>query len=117
MFSISAVTVSLQLTPQTIAILVAIAVVLLIILGIGGRRRSRRRRGGDAHRQERTPRRNLGTWVKRLDHDLETARKHAAKWRDAGCGYLICGWPDAGRTQVERFAKEVLPLFQPERVS
>ena len=28
--------------------------------------------------------------------DLDTARKHAAKWRDAGYGYLVCGWPDAG---------------------
>jgi alkanesulfonate monooxygenase SsuD/methylene tetrahydromethanopterin reductase-like flavin-dependent oxidoreductase (luciferase family) len=43
--------------------------------------------------------------------DLDTARKHAAKWRDAGCGYLVCGWPEAGRPQVERFAREVLPEF------
>src|SRR5436190_13877956 len=43
--------------------------------------------------------------------DLETARKHAAKWRDAGYGYLVCGWPDAGRAQVETFAREVLPEF------
>jgi alkanesulfonate monooxygenase SsuD/methylene tetrahydromethanopterin reductase-like flavin-dependent oxidoreductase (luciferase family) len=41
--------------------------------------------------------------------DLDTARKHATKWRDAGCGYLVCGWPDAGRAQVERFAREILP--------
>ncbi len=41
--------------------------------------------------------------------DLETARRHAAKWRDAGCGYLVCGWPEAGRTQVEAFAHEVMP--------
>ena len=26
--------------------------------------------------------------------DLDTARKHAAKWRDAGYGYLVCGWPE-----------------------
>src|SRR5439155_4028579 len=32
--------------------------------------------------------------------DHETARKHASKWRDAGYGYLVCGWPDAGRSQV-----------------
>jgi anti-sigma factor RsiW len=43
--------------------------------------------------------------------DLETARKHAARWRDAGYGYLVCGWPDAGRPQIERFAAEVLPEF------
>jgi F420-dependent oxidoreductase-like protein len=41
--------------------------------------------------------------------DLDTARAHAAKWRDAGYGYLVCGWPDAGRSQVERFARDVLP--------
>jgi alkanesulfonate monooxygenase SsuD/methylene tetrahydromethanopterin reductase-like flavin-dependent oxidoreductase (luciferase family) len=43
--------------------------------------------------------------------DLDTARKHAAKWRDACCGYLVCGWPGAGAAQVEAFAREVLPEF------
>jgi F420-dependent oxidoreductase-like protein len=43
--------------------------------------------------------------------DLETARKHAGKWRDAGCGYLVCGWPEAGRSQVEAFAREVMADF------
>jgi F420-dependent oxidoreductase-like protein len=43
--------------------------------------------------------------------DLDTARKHAGKWRDAGYGYLVCGWPEAGRAQVEAFAREVLPDF------
>lgn len=41
--------------------------------------------------------------------DLDTARKHAAKWQDAGYGYLVCGWPEAGAAQVEAFAREVLP--------
>jgi alkanesulfonate monooxygenase SsuD/methylene tetrahydromethanopterin reductase-like flavin-dependent oxidoreductase (luciferase family) len=40
--------------------------------------------------------------------DLDEARKHAAKWRDAGYGYLVCGWPGAGRPQVERFAREIM---------
>ena len=43
--------------------------------------------------------------------DLDTARKHASKWRDAGYGYLVCGWPDAGRPQVEVFAREVMSDF------
>jgi len=43
--------------------------------------------------------------------DLETATKHAGKWTDAGCGYLVCGWPDAGAGQVEAFAKTVMPKF------
>ena len=29
----------------------------------------------------------------------------------AGYGYLICGWPEAGRAQVEHFAREILPEF------
>ena len=40
--------------------------------------------------------------------DLDTARRHAAKWRGAGYGYLVCGWPDGGRSQVEAFAREVM---------
>ena len=43
--------------------------------------------------------------------DVDTARKHAGKWRDAGYGYLVCGWPDAGREAIERFVTEVLPDF------
>ena len=43
--------------------------------------------------------------------DLETARRHAGKWRDAGFGYLVCGWPDAGDAQVEAFVRDVLPEF------
>jgi alkanesulfonate monooxygenase SsuD/methylene tetrahydromethanopterin reductase-like flavin-dependent oxidoreductase (luciferase family) len=36
--------------------------------------------------------------------DLDTARKHAAKWQEAGYGYLVCGWPGAGDAHVEAFA-------------
>jgi F420-dependent oxidoreductase-like protein len=43
--------------------------------------------------------------------DLDTARKHAGKWRDAGFGYLVCGWPGEGEAAVERFAREVMPDF------
>jgi alkanesulfonate monooxygenase SsuD/methylene tetrahydromethanopterin reductase-like flavin-dependent oxidoreductase (luciferase family) len=43
--------------------------------------------------------------------DLEVARRHASKWRDAGFGYLICGWPGSGESQVEEFVREVLPEF------
>jgi len=41
--------------------------------------------------------------------DLDTARRDAEAWRDAGYGYLVCGWPGAGADQVERFAREVMP--------
>lgn len=43
--------------------------------------------------------------------DLETARRHAAKWRDAGYGYLVCGWPDGGDAQIEAFVRDVMPEF------
>jgi F420-dependent oxidoreductase-like protein len=43
--------------------------------------------------------------------DLETTRRHAAKWRDAGYGYVVCGWPDAGAAQVEKFVEDVMPEF------
>jgi F420-dependent oxidoreductase-like protein len=43
--------------------------------------------------------------------DLDTARKFAGRWRDAGYGYLVCGWPGEGAAQVERFAREVMPEF------
>jgi F420-dependent oxidoreductase-like protein len=43
--------------------------------------------------------------------DVDTARKHTTKWRDAGYGYLVCGWPTAGDPQVEAFARDVMPEF------
>lgn len=43
--------------------------------------------------------------------DPETARKHAAKWRDAGYGYLVCSWPEAGAARIEAFVRDVLPEF------
>jgi len=43
--------------------------------------------------------------------DLDTARKHAGKWDDAGYGYLVCGWPEAGDAQVEQFALDLMPDF------
>jgi F420-dependent oxidoreductase-like protein len=43
--------------------------------------------------------------------DLDTARKHADRWRDAGYGYLVCGWPGDGEANVEAFARDVMPDF------
>ena len=43
--------------------------------------------------------------------DLDTARRHAARWRDAGYGYLVCGWPDGGDAQIETFVRDVMPEF------
>jgi F420-dependent oxidoreductase-like protein len=41
--------------------------------------------------------------------DLDTAKKHAEKWKEEGYGYLVCGWPGAGDAQVEAFARRVMP--------
>lgn len=40
--------------------------------------------------------------------DLDAARRQAVDWRDAGYGYLMCDWPNAGRSQVEAFARDVM---------
>jgi len=46
-----------------------------------------------------------------LTPDFDLARKHIAKWRDGGWGYLVCGWPEEGAALVEQFASEVMPEF------
>jgi F420-dependent oxidoreductase-like protein len=43
--------------------------------------------------------------------DLDTAAKHAAKWQEAGAGYLVCGWPGEGEGLVEEFAAKVMPEY------
>lgn len=39
-------------------------------------------------------------------------RETAESLRESGISYLYCGWPGAGRDQVERFATEVLPALR-----
>src|SRR5215211_7492562 len=39
---------------------------------------------------------------------IDEARRAIDAWRDAGIGYLIAGWPGAGRPQIEDFARAVL---------
>ena len=46
-----------------------------------------------------------------LSEPIDTLRKYAAKWRDGGWSYLVCGWPDEGRARVEEFATKVMPEF------
>ena len=46
-----------------------------------------------------------------LSDPWDTVRKYLGKWRDAGWGYLVCGWPDEGRDRVEEFAANVMPEF------
>ena len=44
-----------------------------------------------------------------LDGTPDEIRREAERLRDTGIGYFYCGWPGAGRAQIERFAHEVLP--------
>ncbi len=41
--------------------------------------------------------------------DLDAARRQAEAGKDAGWDYLVCGWPGAGQSQVEAFARDVMP--------
>jgi F420-dependent oxidoreductase-like protein len=46
-----------------------------------------------------------------LSDDWDTVRKYIGKWRDAGWGYLVCGWPEQGRERVEEFALQIMPDY------
>ena len=39
-----------------------------------------------------------------LEDDLDDIARTIDAWRDAGFGYLVCGWPSQGRARVEEFA-------------
>ena len=43
-----------------------------------------------------------------LDGDLDDVRRTVDRWREAGFGYLVAGWPGEGRPTVEAFAAAVL---------
>jgi alkanesulfonate monooxygenase SsuD/methylene tetrahydromethanopterin reductase-like flavin-dependent oxidoreductase (luciferase family) len=50
--------------------------------------------------------------ARRLARDRHPALHRRRRFlRGKGYGYLVCGWPAAGRPQVERFAREVMPEF------
>jgi alkanesulfonate monooxygenase SsuD/methylene tetrahydromethanopterin reductase-like flavin-dependent oxidoreductase (luciferase family) len=42
-----------------------------------------------------------------LSGNLDAVRRDAESLRDAGMGYLVCGWPEEGRTRVEEFVEQV----------
>jgi F420-dependent oxidoreductase-like protein len=46
-----------------------------------------------------------------LSEPWDTVRHHAAKMRDIGIDYLICGWPSEGQDRVAEFAQQVMPEF------
>jgi alkanesulfonate monooxygenase SsuD/methylene tetrahydromethanopterin reductase-like flavin-dependent oxidoreductase (luciferase family) len=39
-----------------------------------------------------------------LEDDADTITRNVDAWRDAGFGYLVCGWPAGGRATIEEFA-------------
>jgi alkanesulfonate monooxygenase SsuD/methylene tetrahydromethanopterin reductase-like flavin-dependent oxidoreductase (luciferase family) len=43
-----------------------------------------------------------------IDDDPDQIARNIDAWRDAGFGYLVCGWPSEGRPLVEAFAKRYL---------
>ena len=43
-----------------------------------------------------------------LEDDWDTLAGNVDAWRDAGFGYLVCGWPPEGRPRVEEFASRFL---------
>jgi F420-dependent oxidoreductase-like protein len=40
--------------------------------------------------------------------DPDKWQRHVEAWEAAGFGYLVCGWPEQGRAQVETFAEQIL---------
>jgi F420-dependent oxidoreductase-like protein len=44
-----------------------------------------------------------------LSGDLDDVQRTAEQWRDAGFGYLVCGWPTEGQGRVEEFVQRVMP--------
>jgi F420-dependent oxidoreductase-like protein len=46
-----------------------------------------------------------------LSEPLDDIRRFVDGWRQAGFGYLVCGWPGEGRDRVEEFAQRVMPEF------
>lgn len=71
MGQITNISLSLHLSPQMVAIGIALFVVLLILLSIGNHRSRRRRRGGS-----NAPRSRASGGIRKRDHGLETARRH-----------------------------------------
>ena len=46
-----------------------------------------------------------------LSGDLDTVRRDVEAQRDAGTGYLVCGWPGEGHGRVEEFVRRVMGDF------
>ena len=45
-----------------------------------------------------------------IDDDDDTVGRRIDAWRAAGFDTLICGWPGAGRSRIETFARRFLSV-------
>ena len=43
-----------------------------------------------------------------LDDDDDKVARRVEEWRAAGFDTLLCGWPGAGRSRIEKFAQRFL---------
>jgi alkanesulfonate monooxygenase SsuD/methylene tetrahydromethanopterin reductase-like flavin-dependent oxidoreductase (luciferase family) len=60
-----------------------------------------------AEQEDRDPTAILRAGSLSISEPLDEVRRQAEQWRDAGFGYLVCGWPGEGRGRVEEFVTEV----------
>ena len=47
-----------------------------------------------------------------LSRPMDEIRAEAEAFREAGFGYLICGWPGEGKAHLDTFVEQVLPELQ-----
>jgi len=47
-----------------------------------------------------------------LSGPWDLLRRNIDRAQERGIGYLICGWPGEGRSQVQEFAERIFPEFQ-----
>jgi alkanesulfonate monooxygenase SsuD/methylene tetrahydromethanopterin reductase-like flavin-dependent oxidoreductase (luciferase family) len=59
----------------------------------------------------RTPSSILRASSLSLSEPWDDVTRQAQAMRDAGVGYLVCGWPGEGRPRVEEFATRVMPAL------
>lgn len=62
-----------------------------------------------AEQQGRDPAAILRAASLDLSQSWDSVRRNIDELRDAGAGYLICGWPSEGRAHLDEFVARVMP--------
>lgn len=62
-----------------------------------------------AAREGRDPASILRAGSLDLSQSWDDARRHTEALREAGFGYLVCGWPSEGRARLDEFVEQVMP--------